>query len=351
MVQKSKRKGARKARYSKKRKQTRLTRLGTRVHSEMGKIMKPITVQNNGDIMKAVQRIMTGPITMVVIMADWCGHCKDLKPKYDNIMANSLHTIQNVAIDETYADQFNKVLTESIPSAKPIEVKGFPSLVLVKPNGQVVSAVPNDTQTIKSTTENLGNANLNENPKSPTKLRSTMASNQLNESTPDPVEQDEDITMSRNAANAANAANGANAANAANAANNSSRPVIKVNTKNVNTAEYQPTSVNKSVNNASPVNILSTTPISKTVSRSNSLVASPPSPEEPLIPDADVIVGSRSTPAQTASKEGQAGGSLYTSIASAAYKLAPPAVLMAAAAAMMKRNKNNKTKKNRRSKR
>ena len=336
MVQKSKRKGARKARYSKKRKQTRLTRLGTRVHSEMGKIMKPITVQNNGDIMKAVQRIMTGPITMVVIMADWCGHCKDLKPKYDNIMANSLHTIQNVAIDETYADQFNKVLTESIPSAKPIEVKGFPSLVLVKPNGQVVSAVPNDTQTIKSTTENLGNANLNENPKSPTKLRSSMASNQLNETTPDPVEQDEDITMSRNAAN------------------NSSRPVIKVNTKNVNTAEYQPTSVNKSVNNASPVNILSTTPISKTVSRSNSLVASPPSPEEPLIPDADVIVGSRSTPAQTASKEGQAGGSLYTSIASAAYKLAPPAVLMAAAAAMMKRNKNNKnnkTKKNRRSKR
>ena len=339
MVQKSKRKGARKARYSKKRKQTRLTRLGTRVHSEMGKIMKPITVQNNGDIMKAVQRIMTGPITMVVIMADWCGHCKDLKPKYDNIMANSLHTIQNVAIDETYADQFNKALTESIPSAKPIEVKGFPSLVLVKPNGQVVSAVPNDTQTIKSTTENLGNANLNENPKSPTKLRSSMASNQLNETTPDPVEQDEDITMSRNAAN------------------NSSRPVIKVNTKNVNTAEYQPTSVNKSVNNASPVNILSPTPISKTVSRSNSLVASPPSPEEPLIPDADVIVGSRSTPAQTASKEGQAGGSLYTSIASAAYKLAPPAVLMAAAAAMMKRNKNNKnnknnkTKKNRRSKR
>jgi thiol-disulfide isomerase/thioredoxin len=336
MVQKSKRKGARKARYSKKRKQTRLTRLGTRVHSEMGKIMKPITVQNNGDIMKAVQRIMTGPITMVVIMADWCGHCKDLKPKYDNIMANSRHTIQNVAIDETYADEFNKALTESIPSAKPIEVKGFPSLVLVKPNGEVVSAVPNDTQTIKSTTENLGNANLNENSKSPTKLRSTMAANQLNESTPDPVEQDEDTIMST-------------VANA----NNSSRPVIKVNTKNVNTSEYQPTSMNKSVKNASPVNI-SPTPISKTVSQSNSLVASPPSPEEPLIPDADVIVGSRSTPAQTASKEGQAGGSLYGSIASAAYKLAPPAVLMAAAAAMMKRsknNKNNKTKKNRRSKR
>lgn len=329
MVQKSKRKG-RKERYSKKR---RLTRLGTRAHSEMGKIMKPITIQNDGDIMKAVQRIMTGPITMVVIMAKWCGHCKDLEPKYNSIMRNSEHTIQNVAIDETYADKFNQALTSSIPSAKPIEVKGFPSLVLVKPSGEVVSAVPNDTKMIQSTTETLGKANLNNNnSKAPSKL--PMAS-----TTPDPVEQDEDvdqdITMSRNATP-------------------SPRPVIKVKTE-----EYSPTSMNKSVKSPSPVNILSPTPSSKTAPPS-SLMASPPLPEQPLnvegasIPDADVTVGSRNSPAQTASKEGQAGGSLYGSIASAAYKLAPPAVLMAAAAAMMKRNSRNKksrnkTKKNRRS--
>jgi len=303
----------------------------------MGKIMKPITIQNDGDIMKAVQRIMTGPITMVVIMAKWCGHCKDLEPKYNSIMRNSEHTIQNVAIDETYADKFNQALTTSIPSAKPIEVKGFPSLVLVKPSGEVVSAVPNDTKMIQSTTETLGKANLNtnENSKAPSKL--PMAS-----TTPDPVEQDDDvdqdITMSRNAMP-------------------SPRPVIKVKTE-----EYQAKSMNKSVKSPSPVNILSPTPSSK-IAPSNSLIASPPLPEQPLssegpsIPDADVTVGSRNSPAQTASKEGQGGGSLYGSIASAAYKLAPPAVLMAAAAAMMKRNKrnknnkNNKTKKNRRSKR
>jgi thiol-disulfide isomerase/thioredoxin len=305
----------------------------------MGKIMKPITIQNDGDIMKAVQRIMTGPITMVVIMAKWCGHCKDLEPKYNSIMRNSEHTIQNVAIDETYADKFNQALTTSIPSAKPIEVKGFPSLVLVKPSGEVVSAVPNDTKMIQSTTETLGKANLNtnENPKAPNKLPSVSATSasvteSSTESSIDPVEQDQDMTMSRNGT--------------------SPRPVIKVKTE-----EYSPTSTNKSVKSPSPVNILSPTAISKTAS-SSSLVASPPLPEQPLgsegpnIPDADVTVGSRNSPAQTASKESQSGGSLYSSIASAAYKLAPPAALMAAAAAMMKRNKNNKnkTKKNRRSK-
>jgi thiol-disulfide isomerase/thioredoxin len=339
MVQKSKRKGARKdlkGRYSKKQRLTRLSRLGKRAQSEMGKIMKPITIQNNGDIMKAVQRIMAGPLTLIVVMADWCGHCKDLKPKYDNVMANSRHTIQNVAIDETYADAFNKALTSSIPSAKPLEVKGFPSLLLLDKNGTVKSAVPNDIPIIKSTTENLGNAklNTNENTKAPSKL--PMASNQTNSTTPNSVEQDEDqdedIPISQNAIP-------------------SPRPVIKVKTE-----EYQAKSMNKNVKSPSPVNILSPTPISKTVA-SNSLVASPPLPEQPLgsegssIPDADVTVESRNSPAQTATKEGQQGGSLYGSIASAAYKLAPPAVLMAAAAAMMKRNKNNKTKKNRRSKR
>jgi thiol-disulfide isomerase/thioredoxin len=285
----------------------------------MGKIMSPITIRNNGDIMKAIKRIMTGPLTMIVIMADWCGHCQTLKPKYNNIMANSRHTIQNVAVDETMADQFNRALTKSIVGSEPLTVKGFPSLLLLDKNGQVKSAVPNDVTIIKSTTENLGNVPSinNENPK-PVKQNSITQQNTeeeegelVNNLSVEPVEQD--ITMSRNA------------------------PVIKVNTSNVQDSqeEYVPTSMNKNV--SGKVSPLSPLPISK-----QSNIASPPAPEVSM--GADVIIPSRKSPAEELS---QKGGSLYGSIASAAYKLAPPAVLMAAAAAMMKRSSRNKKKGNR----
>jgi len=304
MVRKTKSKQMRR-----KGKQTRRRRVGAHKQSQMGKIMPPITIRNNGDIMKAMKRIMTGPLTMIVIMADWCGHCQTLKPKYNNIMANSRHTIQNIAIDETMAEQFNRALTKSVVGSKPLEVKGFPSLLLLDKNGQVKSAVPNDVTIIKSTTENLGNVpsiTNNKNTGEEEEEEEAVANNPSVE----PVEQD--ITMSRNA------------------------PVIKVNTSNVQ--EYVPTSMNKNV--SGKVSSLSPLPMSK-----QSNIASPPAPEASM--GADGIIPSRKSPAEELS---QKGGSLYGSIASAAYKLAPPAVLMAAAAAMMKRNSRT-TKKNRRSKR
>jgi len=285
----------------------------------MGKIMKPLTVRNHGDISKAIQRIMAGPITLVVVTAEWCGHCQELKPKYDNIMANSRHTIQNVAVDETMSQEFNDALTKSIPSAKPLEVSGFPSLLLVDSKGVVKDTVPNKVETIQTITENLGKSKT------------------LNETEGEAV------------------------------------PVIKVNTRNYKPLSKEPSILSTS---SSPImSILSPLPLSSktgtanrnagsilnsntvsmlnsnTVSMLNSNTVSPPPPEV----ESDTIIPSLASPATaataaTAASVKQGGGSLYGSIASAAYKLAPPAVLLAAAAAMMKRkgskgrkgNKSNK---------
>jgi thiol-disulfide isomerase/thioredoxin len=276
----------------------------------MGKIMKPITVKNNGDIMKAVERIMAGPITMVVVMAEWCGHCQDLKPKYNTIMANSKHTIQNVAIDEKFADEFNEALTKSIPSAEPLSVKGFPSILLLDEKGTVKSAVPNDEAVIKSTTENLGNSPSISKKNNNSKNNSNNSNSRNNNSSKlVPVTNEEEEIPSQ-----------------------TPRPVIKV-------SGYMPASVNQSVKQ---VSMPEPTPISK-----KSYIASPPLPESSIV-DADTSVASLKSPAEELK---QGGGSLYGSIASAAYKLAPPAVLMAAAATLMKRKgkgKKNRTKKNRR---
>ena len=313
-------------------------RVGTHMKSQMGKIMKPLTVRNHGDISKAIQRIMAGPITLVVVTAEWCGHCQELKPKYDNIMANSHHTIQNVAVDETMSQEFNDALTKSIPSAKPLEVSGFPSLLLVDSKGVVKDTVPNKVETIQTITENLGKSKT------------------LNETTATAAAAEAAAAAAAEAAAAAAAA-----AEAATEAEGEAVPVIKVNTRNYKPLSKEPSILSTS---SSPImSILSPLPLSSktgtansntgsmlnsnTGSMLNSNTVSPPPPEV----ESDTIIPSLASPAAAAAASvKQGGGSLYGSIASAAYKLAPPAVLLAAAAAMMKRKGSKGRKGNKGSK-
>ena len=309
-----------------KRKQTkRRHRRASTIHSEMGKIMEPITIKNTGDIMHAIKRIIAGPLTMIVVMADWCGHCQTLKPKYQNIMANSNHTIQNVALDDTMVRSFNKALLQEIPNAEEVNVEGYPSLLLLDNNGKMKSAVPNDTTIIKSTTENLGKSTTLTNNKNSRSVQPPVSRNSgLNEVIVENEEEEEKEEEEE--------------------ANNSGLP------NNQNKPSLPPVNQSRTVSKSPPV-IQVNTSKGYVPSRTNNSIVLPPSPETEVEVTSDGTIRESRTPAEEAALI-QQGGSLYGSIASAAYKLAPPAVLMAAATAMMKRRKGKgkgkRTKKNRR---
>lgn len=270
--------------------------------------MKPMTVRSHMDLPNLMKRIMIGPITLILVKADWCGHCKELEPKYNSIMTNSRHTIQNASIKDDMVKKFNEYLTRTFPKATPISPEGYPSLILVGKQGEQKGTVPNDVSLIEKATTMLGNSKtLNESESRP--VIKVNATNYVPESENESiVEELEEIVPS---------------------SDKSLLNSIKSNSVPVKSMK--------------PVPVKSMAPVSMMKTKMSGMV-NPPSPESSTesMPEPDSIIPSLKSVTQQYEK--QQGGSLYGSLIKSAYTLAPTGVLLAAAAAMFKGRKGKQTK-------
>jgi len=90
----------------------------------MGRILPPVDITNTNDLGELDKRLQAGPITLVFVYADWCGHCQRYKPNMEELENMSNRSVQTVRIRD---DMFPK---SSINHAK---IEGYPSLLLIKP--------------------------------------------------------------------------------------------------------------------------------------------------------------------------------------------------------------------------
>jgi len=86
--------------------------------------MPPVDITNVNDLNELDKRLEAGPITLVFVYADWCGHCQRYKPNMEELEGMSNRSVQTVRIRD---DVFPK---SSINGAK---IEGYPSLLLIKP--------------------------------------------------------------------------------------------------------------------------------------------------------------------------------------------------------------------------
>lgn len=116
----------------------------------MGRLMPPVDITNDSQLNELTKRIAAGPLTLVLVYADWCGHCQRFKPTMAELEKCPGRSIQTARVRD---DMFPK---SSIATAK---IEGYPSLLLVKPNGDIQSfknssgektnAIPNYTDVNK----------------------------------------------------------------------------------------------------------------------------------------------------------------------------------------------------------
>jgi thiol-disulfide isomerase/thioredoxin len=118
-----------------------IRRRATRRRSAMGRIMKPVDVRKKEHFKGLDERIRNGPLTLVFVYADWCGHCKTFAPYYDNAANNKGRSIQAVKVNENMLGDVNSHLKSVMPHADEIQVNGYPSLILVDSNGKKVSEI------------------------------------------------------------------------------------------------------------------------------------------------------------------------------------------------------------------
>jgi thiol-disulfide isomerase/thioredoxin len=120
--------------------------------SVMGRLLPPVDIREDAQLDELQKRIAKGPLTLVLVYADWCGHCQRFKPMMDELEKFPNRSVQTARIRD---DMFPK---SSISSAK---VEGYPSLMLVKksgevatfktPEGEVTNAIPEHTNMQKMT--------------------------------------------------------------------------------------------------------------------------------------------------------------------------------------------------------
>ena len=96
----------------------------------MGRLLPPVDITNDTSLSELDKRISIGPVTVVFVYADWCGHCQRIKPdmeKLENIPGRSV--------------QIARIRDDMLPksSLSKTKISGYPSLLLIKKNGEATT--------------------------------------------------------------------------------------------------------------------------------------------------------------------------------------------------------------------
>jgi len=132
-------------------KKTRKTRKVRKAAAKMGRLMKPIDVRSEDKVGAFESLLGRGPLTLVLVYADWCGHChrfRDDTWKHAMKMQNRSMNLASVRDD--------MLPKTSLANAK---LKGYPSLMLVgddkipaemkdpeNPSGEKTNALPSNNR-------------------------------------------------------------------------------------------------------------------------------------------------------------------------------------------------------------
>jgi thiol-disulfide isomerase/thioredoxin len=271
--------------------------------------------------------IRKGRVTVILVYADWCGHCHHFMPHFDKAANNPNRSVQAAKINETMLADVNKALTKNNHAATPIHVDGYPSVILVDNQGKKITDVEpvKDTAAMTKVMNESGslaeNAGISEGVKNsmddtssivPIYKRSSPSITSVNSSiTPDfivntSMDMGENEGVSMTPVNKKLSVAKVNVNKPATISTNAKNSAKSMEEQAESLAALQGVSSNQGPNAA---------------------MISPSLPNE----DLESIREPRTVK----------GGSLYSAMAQTAYTLAAPAALLATAALIMRRSRKN----------
>jgi thiol-disulfide isomerase/thioredoxin len=339
-------------------------------HSTTGTLYPPLDVRTPNAVQDIIKRITKGPVTVVLIYADWCGHCHTLMPHFKAASQLPQRNAQVISIRDDMLGRYNKAINSFNRSAPELNVEGYPSVLLVGPDGTKLSEIASTKEALESAMVNAGPVAVEAGLAEPASLVSLSNNRRIPSPRMESPEEivnnvvtNEIVSTNRNSVNRNSVKNvtmeeiGMEPTGLANQPSFEHLPNDNIiNSENIgvappvstNTSMYDPSMKRKTL---SGVNIPESA-IKKSSSTITAKDIEDSSLRQPL-----TSVNNRSTNNETTSSlvvpsltsdtipirtKGMKGGSLYGIMSQSAYRLAPAAVLLATAAAVMKKTRGHK---------
>jgi thiol-disulfide isomerase/thioredoxin len=109
--------------------------------SSVAKMFPPLDVHSKEDIAKAIKQIMKGPITILLVYADWCGHCHEMMPHWDAATKSPHRTVPSIKLNEKNTESFNEALSHLNHNQSSIHVSGYPTVLVLDNKGNKITDV------------------------------------------------------------------------------------------------------------------------------------------------------------------------------------------------------------------
>lgn len=263
----------------------------TKPRSVMGRLLPPVDITSTNQLNELDKRIKMGPVTLVLIYADWCGHCQHFKPMMEKLENLPGRSVQTARVRE---DVFPN---SSLSSAK---IDGYPTLMLVKKNGKVQSFKNNSGEVTNAIPDHTNMNNM-----------SLIVKNAGKEEAVNVMEGSQNMSV-----------------------DTPSIQKLSENKKNIINNAANNFTINNEVEINTPDNIIADRLSEETVETLNN----------------NLVKASNANISQTTKPAVGGGGSLYSQLVLAAQKIAPAAALFLAAEASRKKRITKKTKKVKKSK-
>ena len=89
----------------------------------------PVDVRKESQVSEVTALINNGSVTLVLVYADWCGHCHKYLPTWKNLTNTPGRTANMVSV---HHDMMPK-----IPAIANAKIDGYPSVLKVEPSGKI----------------------------------------------------------------------------------------------------------------------------------------------------------------------------------------------------------------------
>jgi thiol-disulfide isomerase/thioredoxin len=362
-----------------------------------------LDVRSEKDLNSLEEIFTSGELILFMAWAKWCSHCHTMMPHFDAAAKSPNRSVQAVKVEEQMLPAVNQMINNKInKSAKPLNVEGYPSIILIDKQGNKVTDIepvrdtavmkkvmentaplakeagltantPGAAENLKTSIKNLNAkppsintnnaanaANMIASPKNNTNKKPNILANigMPNEGLVSGTESSMNSTF-KNIDVGEDELKGSILANAK-PKNSVAVRLSNSGSKNTNTkkeslvAATAPSPINTTPSISAPNNSKKITPppesikqMSQEAEEATSLIAplSPPSIGEDLEQNQEMeSISNTLTPEQKLSG-GRRGGSLFSAMARTTYTLAPAAALLATAAMVMKKGKHRKSHK------